>query len=97
MIIKMNSSSKNTFTKIFEEITKYLLTWCKSQAYFGEAVLVALSFHVLMFPIVWLIGWALPWPKSPVITTVVEYDLQKWLQSGKTKNIFDYRDPNLNK
>jgi hypothetical protein len=62
-----------------------------------EAVLVALSFHVIMFPVVWFVGWALPWPKSPVITTVIEYDLQKWLKSGKPRRIIEFRNPELNK
>jgi hypothetical protein len=60
-----------------------------------EAFLVALSLHVVMLPILWIVGWALPWPKPPVITTIIEWDLQNW--PPKPKRIFDYRDPKLNK
>jgi hypothetical protein len=60
-----------------------------------EALLVALSLHVVMLPVLWIVGWALPWPKPPVITTIIEWDLQNW--PPKPKRIFDYRDPKLNK
>ena len=61
------------------------------------SILVALTFHVLMFPVVWFIGWALPWPKSSVVTTIVDFDLQQWLKSGKPKRVIEFRDPALNK
>jgi len=62
-----------------------------------EAFLIAVSIHVLLFPVVWLMGWMLPWPKTPVITTVVEYDLRNWPNEAKQKKWQDVRDPNLNK
>ena len=61
-----------------------------------EAFWVAVSIHIIMFPVMWFMGWALPWPKPPVVTTVIEYDLQTWLKSGKAKKVFEYRDPALN-
>ncbi|HEY9679157.1 MAG TPA: hypothetical protein V6C76_14205 [Drouetiella sp.] len=60
-----------------------------------EAFWVAVSIHVVMLPVLWVIGWALPWPKPPVITTIVEWDLRNW--PPKPKKVFDYRDPTLNK
>ncbi len=74
-----------------------LVTGLREQTILFQALLVALTLHVIMFPILWFIGWALPWPKSPVITTVIEFDLQNWLKSGKPKSIIEFRDPNLNK
>jgi hypothetical protein len=61
-----------------------------------EAFWVAVSIHIIMFPVMWFIGWALPWPKPPVVTTIIEYDLQAWLRNGKPKRVFEYRDPALN-
>jgi hypothetical protein len=60
-----------------------------------EAFCVAVSLHVVMLPVLWFAGWALPWPKSPIITTIIEYDLSKW--PPKPKKILDVRDPELNK
>ena len=73
------------------------LDWVKDQKVLFEAFLIALSLHVVMFPVLWFLGWALPWPKPPVITTIIEYDLQEWLKTGSPKKITDYRDPELNK
>ncbi len=61
-----------------------------------EAFWVAVCIHIIMFPVMWFIGWALPWPKPPVVTTIIEYDLQSWLRNGKPKKVFEYRDPALN-
>lgn len=43
-----------------------------------EAFWVALSVHVVLLPIIWIMGWALPWPKPPKVTMVIEYDLSNW-------------------
>jgi hypothetical protein len=43
-----------------------------------QMLLVALSFHFLILPLLWFAGWALPWPKPPAIKTVIEIDLQNW-------------------
>ncbi|MBN8659022.1 MAG: hypothetical protein J0M35_01565 [Candidatus Obscuribacter phosphatis] len=50
---------------------------------------MAISLHVALFPIIWMAGWALPWPKSPVFTTVVEYDLRRWPKVAKPKRIYE--------
>jgi hypothetical protein len=66
----------------------------------AEAFLVALSLHVVMLPVIWSVGWALPWPKPPVVTTIIEYDLENWKNGAfppKPKKIFDINDPELNK
>jgi len=78
----------NTRTKVEEYRTLF-------QAFF-----VALSLHVAFFPIMWIAGWALPWPKTPIFTTIVEYDLRGWTgwpKMPKAKKIFDIMDPDLNK
>lgn len=70
--------------------------WLLDQVPLMEAFLVAVSIHVALFPIMWFIGFALPWPKSPVITTIIEYDLGNWPEMPKPKKIFEFRDPKLN-
>ena len=73
-----------------------MLYWLSQAIPLVEAVLVAVSIHiVVLLPGLWFIGWALPWPKSPVITTIIEYDLENW--PPKPKKIIDFRDPELNK
>jgi hypothetical protein len=79
-----------------EEKFEIVITWIKDQKTLFDAFLVALSFHVVMFPVLWFVGWALPWPKPPVVTTIVEFDLQEWMRTGKPKKIIDFRDPELN-
>jgi hypothetical protein len=58
-----------------------------------EAFLVAISFHVLLLPVLWLAGWMLPWPKGPTITTIIEYDLRNWPNVTKPDKIYDIREP----
>jgi hypothetical protein len=65
----------------------------RNQTLLFEAFLVAISFHVLLLPMLWLIGWMLPWPKGPTITTIIEYDLRNWPDIRKPKRIFDVREP----
>lgn len=72
------------------------VNWIKEQLPLGHCLLVALSLHVVFVPILWIAGWALPWPKPPVITTVVEYDLSNWPRVAKPKKVFELRDPDLN-
>ena len=79
--------------KLSDRLWRYVL----DQVSLMEAFLIAVSIHVLLFPVVWLMGWMLPWPKTPVITTVVEYDLRNWPNEAKQKKWQDVRDPNLNK
>jgi hypothetical protein len=61
-----------------------------------EAFFLALSVHVLLFPVLWIMGWALPFPKSPVITTIIEFDLSHWPEVAKTKKVIDIRYPEQN-
>lgn len=56
-----------------------------------QACLVAISLQVALFPILWFIGWALPWPKTPVFTTIIEYELDKF-QTFKPKNVLKVRN-----
>ena len=71
----------------------------REQKMLAETFCVALSLHVLAFPLIWCMGWALPFPKSPVTTTVIIIDLQKWAHDegriGKPK-VIDWREPELN-
>jgi hypothetical protein len=62
-----------------------------------ECILVAISLHIALIPILWVGSWALPWPKSPVITTIIEYELDKTTLRYKPKWLTDYRDPQLNR
>ena len=43
-----------------------------------QMFLVALSFHLLLLPMLWFAGWAFPWPKPPAIKTIIDIDLQNW-------------------
>lgn len=61
-----------------------------------ECFFVAISLHVVLIPVLWIMGWALPWPKSPIITTIIEYELDKSTLNFKPKEVTDYRDPKLN-
>jgi len=73
-----------------------IVFWMKDQIPLVDCFLVALSVHVVMLPIMWIAGWALPWPKPPVITTIIEYDLTNWPKVAKPKDVFQIRDPDLN-
>ena len=75
---------------------KWLILWLTNQAALVEPFCLALTLHVLMFPIIWALGWVLPWPKSPVITTVVEFELQSQTHEFKPKKVIDIRPPELN-
>ena len=61
-----------------------------------EAFWLAAALHVLRLPVLWCMGWALPWPKSPVVTSVIEIDLSCWPRLGKAKKLFEFRDPRFN-
>jgi len=71
--------------------------WVRDQIPLVDCLLVALSLHVILLPIMWILGWALPWPKPPVITTIVEYDLRCWPKVAKPKKVYELIDPDLNK
>ncbi len=55
-----------------------LKDFAKEKTPLFQAFWVALSFHVVLLPIMWIMGWALPWPKPPKVTMVIEYDLSDW-------------------
>jgi hypothetical protein len=74
-----------------------LHSWLKEQISLVQAFFVALSFHVVLFPVLWIVGWALPWPKAPIFTTIVEYDLRGWPNIAKPKKVVTIMDPDLNK
>jgi len=80
----------------FKALKKLVTFWASEQVPLMEALCIATTFHVLMFPVVWTMGWALPWPKSPVTTTVIEIDLRNWPREAKPDKVFNYRDPKLN-
>lgn len=69
----------------------------KEQIPLMQAFCLALSLHVLAFPVIWFLGWSLPWPKSPVVTTIIEIDLRNWPESAKPDKLFHFRDPEKNK
>jgi hypothetical protein len=67
--------------------------WLNDQRVLIEAFWVAVTFHVLIFPLVWFVGWALPWPKPPMITTVIEINLENWPNEArptKIEEIYNY-------
>ena len=59
-------------------LKRRLREWMIDQTPLFEASCIALSAHVLAFPIIWWMGWALPWPKSPEIVTIIEINLEHW-------------------
>jgi len=68
--------------------------WLNDQRVLIEAFWVAVTFHVLLFPLVWFVGWALPWPKPPMITTVIEINLENWPNHAtptKIEEIYNYQ------
>jgi hypothetical protein len=71
-------------------------SWLLEQVPLVQCFFVAVSVHITFLPIMWIMGWALPWPKPPVFTTVVEYDLTNWPKVAKPKKVTDYQDPELN-
>jgi len=71
--------------------------WLGEQNILFEAFWVAVTFHVLLFPLIWFIGWALPWPKSPSITTVIEIDLTNWPKEARPKHIEELYNYDLKK
>jgi hypothetical protein len=96
----INNSHKDLLAKLSEYQPDWhhsIWDWFGSQTLLFEALLVALSLHVLLLPFMWVMGWALPWPKPPEITTIVEFDLRGWPNVLKPKHIYEFRDPKKNK
>lgn len=80
----------------YKALKNLIVLWVSEQVPLVEAFCLATTFHVLLFPIIWVMGWALPWPKSPVVTTVIEIDLRNWPHEAKPDRVFNVRDPELN-
>ncbi len=70
-------------------IYQKLRDWFLDHRTLFQAFWVALSLHVALLPVLWVAGWALPWPRSPIFTTVVEYDLRGWPNLAKPKKIYE--------
>lgn len=70
--------------------------WVREQVPLLQCLCVAMSLHVILLPVMWIMGWALPWPKPPVITTIVEYDLSDWPRKATPKKVLEIVDPDLN-
>jgi hypothetical protein len=98
--VSTSKDNNNLFLKssseCFAALLKTALNGLAAQTLLFEAFFVALSLHVLFVPVLWVLGWALPWPKSPTITTIIEYDLRGWPNVVKSKKILDFRDPRRN-
>lgn len=78
-------------------LTLKAFSWMREQIPLAEAFFVAVSLHVVLFPVMWFVGWALPWPKPPVVTVIVEYDLTQWANRKLApQKIFEVREPRLN-
>jgi hypothetical protein len=78
----------------FDLLTDTISAWLKDQTTLAQAFLVALSLHVVLLPVMWIIGWALPWPKFPIVTTIIEYDLRG--ERPRPKKVINVMDPDLN-
>ena len=103
---KLTRYQKRTFCAVSEAfkarkgvpLKTKAFSWLREQVPLMEAFFVAVSIHVVLFPTMWFIGWALPWPKPPVVTVIFEYDLQQWAKNPSVppKRIIDIRDPRRN-
>lgn len=82
---------------LHKELAKFLVFWFNDHRTLLQAFFVALSLHVVLFPVLWIMGWALPWPKYPVFTTIIEYDLRGWPAMPKPKKVYQTLDPELSK
>ena len=72
---------------VTELIYRRVTGWFNDQSVLIEAFWVAVTFHVLVFPLIWFVGWALPWPKPPIITTVIEINLENWPNEARPEKI----------
>ena len=70
--------------------------WLVEHKVLLEALLVAISLQIAFIPVLWFIGWALPWPKPPLFTTIIEYELDSSQATFKPKHVYEYRDPKFN-
>lgn len=61
--------------------------WINEYTPLAEAFCIAVSLHVLFFPMMWFAGWALPWPKGPSFTTIIEINLENWPEDASPERI----------
>lgn len=80
-----------------KDLVNKIVAWIKEQTALLEAFWVAISFHVLLFPLIWFIGWALPWPKPPVITTVIEINIENWPNEAVPEKIEELYQTEMSK
>ena len=78
-------------------LRRLIFEWACEQESLVEAICLATTFHVLLFPVLWSAGWILPFPKSPVTTTVIYLDLSNWGHLTKPPRVIKFHDPDLNK
>lgn len=74
---------------VFRALKDKALHYWREYQMLYQAFWVALALHVVFFPVIWIAGWALPWPRVPIITTIVEYDLRGWPDIAKPKKIYE--------
>ncbi|MBX9568229.1 MAG: hypothetical protein K2X77_05000 [Candidatus Obscuribacterales bacterium] len=79
-------AQKVSLTKVLKE---RINSWLSEQSALFEATCVALSAHILAFPIIWFMGWALPWPKAPEIVTIIEINLEHWPLEAVPEKVTD--------
>ncbi|MBY0358191.1 MAG: hypothetical protein K2W82_09340 [Candidatus Obscuribacterales bacterium] len=82
---------------VLPELSRKVSDWAQDQRILFDAICLALSIHVLALPFFWFIGWALPWPKSPIITTIIEINLENWPNEAIPEKITDIRKSNMHK
>lgn len=91
--IPQNGESEHTFPfrqdPFHVRVKRRILLWISDRQPLFEASCVAVSAHILAFPIIWFMGWALPWPKSPVIVTVIEINLENWPEEAIPTKVTD--------
>lgn len=77
------------------EVKEKAVSWLMEQIPLAEALCIAGTVHVLAFPLIWFIGWALPWPKPPVYTTVIEINLENWPEDARPERIMQLYNQEL--
>lgn len=84
----LGKSSKRAAERI-AYLIQFLLTWWEEEKTLFAVIPLAIALHIILIGVIWLGVRMLTYPKPPVVTTVVEYDLEKWLKTGKPDQIFD--------
>jgi hypothetical protein len=84
-------------TLTLSNIYRHGADWLREQHVLIEAFWVAVTFHVLLFPLIWFAGWTLPWPKPPRITTVIEINLENWPTDARPERIEELYNYQLQK